>query len=438
MKIWEFFENLDGLVYTCDMDTYEVLYMNQKARKDYGIHSLDDIRGKKCYQLLQGNGAPCKFCNNNKLRQGYFTKWQYFNPVISKQFSLHDTMLVDNGRRLRIEFAFIISTTIKRGEMLDHLETIASKGLRMALLEPSADKSIDIFLEYLGKSLKGDRAYIFERNDRGRDSNTYEWVACGITSEKEKLQDLPPELCANWYRKFHKSHNIVIKNIEDMREEDPLQYQNLKRQNITSIAVVPLYDGNRIIGFYGIDNPPVDSLEYASNMLEIVGYFISASLKRRDLLRQLTNMSYSDQLTHLGNRFAMNEYVAQLLPGESLGIVYCDLNDLKKINDTQSHSAGDLLIQRTSNILKKVFEGHGLFRIGGDEFLVLCPCINEKDLQSKYAMLKTELAEKRVNIAIGLSWQIYGAEDFDSLLLKAETQMYKDKANYYRFLNKTR
>ncbi len=51
--------------------------------------------------------------------------------------------------------------------------------------------------------------------------------------------------------------------------------------------VVPLYNGEKIIGFYGVDNPPVKLLEYASNMLQTAAYFIVSSLKQRNLFREL-------------------------------------------------------------------------------------------------------------------------------------------------------
>ena len=81
-----------------------------------------------------------------------------------------------------------------------------------------------------------------------------------------------------------------------------MQYENLKRQNISSLVVVPLYDEQKVIGFYGVDNPPVKSLDYTSNMLQIMGHFIVSSIRRRNLVRELEQMSYSDQLTKLGNR----------------------------------------------------------------------------------------------------------------------------------------
>ena len=42
-KIWEFFENLNELVYVSDMDSYELIYMNKKALKKFGLNSCEDL-----------------------------------------------------------------------------------------------------------------------------------------------------------------------------------------------------------------------------------------------------------------------------------------------------------------------------------------------------------------------------------------------------------
>lgn len=178
-------------------------------------------------------------------------------------------------------------------QSVQNLETVINEGLRVALLEETPDQSLEVLLEHLGKALNGERTYIFEQNDSGCDDNTYEWVADGVAPEKESLQNVPPEVCASWYRKFGVGKHIVIESVEDIRESDPLQYENLKRQNIHSLVVVPLYDGKAVIGFYGVDNPPVKSLEYASNMLQTAAYFIVSSLKRRNLFRELQKRSYN-------------------------------------------------------------------------------------------------------------------------------------------------
>ena len=175
---------------------------------------------------------------------------------------------------------------------VQNLETIINEGLRVALLEETPDQSLVVLLEHLGKALSGERTYIFEQNESGCDDNTYEWVADGVEPEQGNLQNVPPEVCAGWYRNFSVGGHIVIERVEDIRESEPLQYENLKRQGIHSLVAVPLYDGKRIIGFYGVDNPPVKLLEYASNMLQTAAYFIVSSLKRRNLFRELKKRSY--------------------------------------------------------------------------------------------------------------------------------------------------
>ena len=433
-KIWEFFENLNECVYVSDMDTYEVVYMNKKARETYGIASLEDISGRKCYELLHGNRKTCAICNNSKLVEGNFEEWRYYNPILDKYLVLKDTMIYDEGRRCRIEIAMDVSAQEKKDNMLlgyQNLEARVNEGLRIALQAPTPDKSIDIILEYLGEALNGERTYIFEKNESGGDDNTYEWVANGVSPEKDNLQNLPQEICANWYQNFSEDKNIIIKDLEDIKESDPLQYENLKRQDIHSLVVVPLYDERKIIGFYGVDNPPVKFLEYAQNMLQIMGHFIISSLKRRDLVNQLQKMSFCDQLTQMGNRYAMNEYIAAMRGDESIGVVYCDITGLKRVNDTEGHKAGDRLIIRACESMKRVFGDYGVFRIGGDELLALCANIEEKSLKNRVETLKKDMEENSVVMAVGSIWQKDGMIDIDWLLSESERLMYEDKDAYY-------
>ena len=366
-KIWNFFENLDELVYVSDVDTYELVYMNRKTRENFGFQTQEEIKGKKCYEVMQHNAAPCSMCNNQELVEGEFKEWKYYNPVLGKHLLLKDTMLEQDGRRYRVEIALDVSNEEKQGSLIqnyENMEAIINEGIRISLNAPTSEQSLEIILEYLGKALNGERTYIFEKNLLGNDDNTYEWVANGIRPEKDNLQNVPAEVCENWYRNFREGKNIIIGNLENIRESDPLQYENLKQQNISTLVVVPLYEGQKIIGFYGVDNPPEKMLDYTSNMLQIMGYFIVSSIRRRNLVRELERMSYSDQLTKLGNRFAMEQYVTDASGTSCFGVVYCDITGLKRVNDTLGHQAGDQLILRAGELLREEFSDYGLFRIG--------------------------------------------------------------------------
>ncbi len=434
-KIWEFFENLDEFVYVSDIDTYELVHMNRKTRETYGFHTLEEIEGKKCYEVMQHSAAPCGMCNNQELIAGEFKEWKYYNPILDKHLMLKDTMLEQDGRRYRVEIALDVSNEEQQGSLIqnyENMEAFINEGLRIALYAPTPDQSLEIILEYLGKALNGERTYIFERNLLGNDDNTYEWVANGVKPEKDNLQNVPAEVCENWYHNFSESRNIIIGDVEEIRESDPLQYENLKRQNISSLVVVPLYEDQKVIGFYGVDNPPVKLLDYTSNMLQIMGYFIVSSIRRRNLVRELEQMSYSDQLTKLGNRFAMERYVADVPRGASFGVVYCDITGLKKVNDTLGHQAGDQLILRASEVLREEFSEYGLFRIGGDELLALCADIGEDELKQKVEHMKADMKQKDVVMAVGTVWQEDWKLGLDILLTESESRMYEEKAAYYK------
>lgn len=433
--IWKFFDNINELAYASDMDSYEILYMNRKCLETYGISSVDELKGRKCYEILQGNSSPCASCSNESLSVGEFTERKYYNPFLKKNFLLMDTMTIDNERRCRFELAVNIGENETSKQTLDRheeLEKRVNDGIRHAACEPDPDKSIDILLEFLGKVLNGERAYIFEKNPSGGDDNTYEWTAAGITPEKDNLQNVPPEVCENWYRYFSEEKNIVFDDIEKMRYNDPLQYENLKNQNIHSIVVVPLYNGNQVIGFYGIDNPPKQALDQTLNMLRIVGYFISASIKRRDMMNQLRETSLYDWLTKLGNRHAMDEYISNIGSKKSIGIVYGDITGLKRMNDTMGHKMGDALICRAADSLKAAFGEYGLFRIGGDELLAICVDIDKDTLKSRTELLRKNAAENSVNLAIGAVWKENYDNDLQKLMSEAEKLMYKEKSEYYR------
>lgn len=434
--IFNFFENMNEIVYVADMDTHELVYLNKKGLDTYGLTSLDDIRGRKCHDVLQHASAPCTICTNDELRQGHFKEWEYHNPAIDRHFMLKDTMMLVDGRRYRLEIAIDTTLQEKQRNMFDSyqkVEEIVNAGLRLAMTTKTPDRGINVLLEYLGKALQADRTYIFERNDRGNDDNTYEWVAAGASSEKATLQDLPAEVNAHWYNAFRKDEIIVIRDVEEIREEDPLQYENLKRQNISTLVGIPLYEKGVAIGFYGVDNPPRHLLSYSADILQIMGHFIISLLRSRNLIAQLREMSSHDRLTGFGNRYALDDYAATLDGRGSLGVVFCDITGLKGVNDTRGHTEGDMLILRACDCLKKAFGGCSLFRIGGDEFLVLCRGIERADLMDRITNLKEKLQESDVIMALGIAWyESCFSSNIDKLMIEAEMRMYRDKAAYYK------
>lgn len=182
----------------------------------------------------------------------------------------------------------------------------------------------------------------------------------------------------------------------------------------------------------GIGNPPLLTLKYALSILEIMGAFIISCIKRRNMMRKLEDMSYKDALTNIGNRFAMSACVESIDEKQSIGVVYCDVTGLKYVNDTMGHDAGDRLILNACGCLTDVFGEDKVFRIGGDEFLVICTQIDENTLIKRITELKELMKERSVNMAAGVIWRENVITGFDEMLRESEERMYADKAQYYK------
>lgn len=110
-------------------------------------------------------------------------------------------------------------------------------------------------------------------------------------------------------------------------------------------------------------------------------------------------------------------------------VISIDLNFLKKINDTQGHDAGDkALCTLTDCVDKCLLKGCFLYRIGGDEFTVICLKKTKSQLEEMIADIKTEMAKTDYRCAIGLA--MYDVKmDFDALCARADKAMYEDKVS---------
>lgn len=119
---------------------------------------------------------------------------------------------------------------------------------------------------------------------------------------------------------------------------------------------------------------------------------MTAQLRERE--EALEGEALYDSLTHLGNRYYFNQRMADLADtGHNMVLCYCDLDELKYVNDTFGHAEGDAYISDFANLIKdNTREQDIIARLGGDEFcivLVDCTveCANQKmlDLQKYFS-----------------------------------------------------
>lgn len=431
--IWEFFEDLDEMVYVSDMETHELVYMNRYLREALGCADNTSYVGKKCYEVLQGCSTPCYFCTNHRLEMGKFVSWTHKNPVLNKRFLVKDSMVDVDGHHYRIEIAIDADSedTRKTSYYYARSETILSECMQHMFSSANPEECIGRMLSYIGKTFLCDRAYIFEIYDEETTSNTYEWCAENAVPQKDLLQNLPLTAVDWWLKLFADNEVTVISDIESIRTVYPESYAVLKPQDIHSLAAGPIKADGEIAGFIGVDNPDEQMLPLITPLLNVIGYFASTLLKRRDLLARLHKLSYHDQLTGALNRHALLEQYGDL-PMKSVGVIYCDITGLKKINDSQGHKAGDQLICHCYELLRETANTSMIYRTGGDEFIALYPNWQEMKFYESLHRLQRKIEEDACHIAVGSVWSDKQPLNLENLITQADESMYQNKRTYYQ------
>lgn len=154
------------------------------------------------------------------------------------------------------------------------------------------------------------------------------------------------------------------------------------------------------------------------------------------MLERLEHIGYTDMLTGINNRNAMNNRIAAIVSGkevlsEPYGIVFADLNGLKRVNDEGGHYAGDLLLKKAALILQEVFMGYDIYRTGGDEFMIIVPDCNELQFSEKNKILKDRSSDPdNVCLSVGSFFNDSG-HDIRYAMRNADEAMYRDKEKYY-------
>lgn len=225
---------------------------------------------------------------------------------------------------------------------------------------------------------------------------------------------------------------MLIEDIELLREDDPVDYENLKRQNIQRLIAAPFYLQGQIVGFLGADNYEVNDLINTREVLETISYFLSFKIRNHKLVKQLEHMSRYDVLTGVHNRNALQETLHSLARrNRPLGVIYADVNGLKATNDQQGHQAGDELIRRAVGVLVRNFSREQVFREGGDEFIVLARNLGKREFSRRVEQIRRELAEDPEPIlAVGSLW-LEDSARIRQAIRQADREMYQDKASYY-------
>lgn len=177
----------------------------------------------------------------------------------------------------------------------------------------------------------------------------------------------------------------------------------------------------------------------------LVGIVIGVYLKIRDHKRYYVEyrnqyLVERDQLTKVYNRRKFDEELSYIRANR-IPVTICvfDVNELKVINDTIGHEAGDELIIGASECINRVFKEYGkIFRTGGDEFVAILdkPILNVDSLKEKFLAVQKNWKGNQIDyisISLGMASINNDVKEFlDTTIYKAEKAMYANKEEHYK------
>ena len=261
-----------------------------------------------------------------------------------------------------------------------------------------------------------------------------------LPSMKGVLRDGFYDLTLSWKDTIGGSNCLIAKNKNDweyIKEKNPLWYESLMNNHVESIVLFPLKTNEETLGYIWACNFDVDNTVKIKETLELTTFFVASEIANQRLVQRLKYLSSIDMLTGVLNRNEMNNRIDNLRKSKSdelkgIGIIFADLNGLKRVNDTEGHAAGDLLIKNAAVLLQNVFVNDEIFRAGGDEFMILLSFTTEDSIKEKIE--KTKKLSRHygnVSFSMGYCYQKDSA-DITNALKTADERMYKDKEEFYK------
>ncbi len=235
-----------------------------------------------------------------------------------------------------------------------------------------------------------------------------------------------------------------------------------------SVLVLPLRFRRQLVGVFAIGyrSTSVASPDEHVQLRRLADQ-VAVALVNAQMLEQVKSLAYYDSLTGLPNRLSYKERLAHALEharrsGKLVAAFFIDLDHFSRINDTLGHEAGDQLLQQVALRLRACCRDRedevgpaqdavtpDVARLGGDEFTVIIPGLTRPEDAGKLARrilnslahpIRVANQEIFVNASIGIAVYPGDGEDIETLLMHADTAMYKAKeqgGNSYQTYSRT-
>jgi diguanylate cyclase (GGDEF)-like protein len=191
--------------------------------------------------------------------------------------------------------------------------------------------------------------------------------------------------------------------------------------------LVPLMESDRCIGVIWVDDPR-DRLLPTQARLQALRLFANQAVAAVHSAKQAALLRYEashDALTGLPNRRAfMGRMMREIDTGPGFALLLCDMDGLKRVNDTRGHEAGDKALRGLADALRgQLRHSDTAYRIGGDEFAVVLPGASVEEAELVIGRLRDAVA---IEASFGIA-RFESGDDPERVMARADDALYEAK-----------
>ena len=426
----ELFDKMEFSVVIIDPDTHELLYMNQAQRQELGLLPDAPLTGKTCYKTLAGNNAVCEICYEDKLRPNACFTNIYHNPVTATARLLCHTLVPWNGKPCHFCLCIDLDYYMQRhktNEQVLFQELSVNDIIRAGMYELNPENGLRKMMNRLGGLLRADHVLIAE--EIGTSIHfSYLWETQTTVPFSRKIKPFPREDIQPLYERFIREPVFTIDDVEQFCRESGYAP---RLPNLHRLIFARLRLDDHIYGYLEVVNPAPEQMEKALPLLRALARFFSILLRNRNLMQRIDRLSKVDPLTGVMNRRGLLDALKDL-PSGMYAFFFGDLNGLKETNDKLGHDAGDRLIQSAASVFVHSCPTNAVFRMGGDEFLMIEAVQDEQEASAINDRLHDRFRVAGISISLGFSMAALPAANIDTVLAEADCHMYKEKVEHHK------
>ena len=353
-------------------------------------------------------------------------EWEFLDMDSRKYYKCYSALFEKDNKKYSIHLQTDITEYMSLNRDVTKYMSFFKKlsAFQTSVLEHLSNTYYEL-LSMLSEYFKADKSYfMIQRNDK-LDIITYNGIEKFFDNDRIEYSDEIAEI----FTTVMDSDNII--------DKIPSSLINILGTDETTKVqqFYVLCKGNALEQNYALVFPISSQIDMDSmsekTLVNVIKLFIENTMLREKLVYE----SEHDRLTGLYNKGKYLSMVEQDFPNmDSLAIFNFDVNDLKVMNDTYGHEAGDNLLIKAANSIRKVVDNKTFgFRMGGDEFLMVATNVTEDEVKQLRERWEEELV--RLNelddgihcvIALGVAYS-KAPYDLSELSKQADNLMYEDK-----------